>query len=137
MTAFYRIPIIRLYGNLIVSIQIDLTDHLVAQLKDDITIEIERTNCRGLIIDISGVEVMDSYLSRSIRDIGLISKLMGVRTVISGMKPMIAMTLVEMGLEYEGVDTALNLETAIEMLELKGGPTPHWVQQPGAEAETR
>jgi rsbT antagonist protein RsbS len=112
-----RIPIIKLYDNLLVSIQVALSDQLVAQLKDDITQEIDRTGARGLVIDLSGIDVMDSYLSRSIRDIGLIAQLMGVSTVISGIEPMIAMTLVEMGLDMSGAQSALNLEAAIEKLD--------------------
>lgn len=111
-----RIPIIRLYGNLIVSIQVSLSDDLVVGLKEDITQNIEEYGARGLIIDLSGIDLMDSYISRSIRDIALISKLMGVKTVISGMDPMVAMTLVEMGLEMDDVRTALSLEDAIELL---------------------
>ena len=116
MSDAVRIPIIKLYTSLIVSIQVSLSDQLVARLKQDITSEIDRTGALGLIIDVSGIDVMDSYISRSIRDIGLIAKLMGVRTVISGMDPMIAMTLVEMGMELTGVQTALNLESALEEL---------------------
>ena len=112
-----RIPIIRLYGYLIVSIQVALSDRLVAQLKDDTTALIERTEARGLIIDLSGIDVMDSYISRAIRDLGMVARLMGVETVISGMDSMIAMTLVEMGLSLSGVSCSLNLETAIEMLD--------------------
>jgi rsbT antagonist protein RsbS len=116
MSGTARIPIIKLYDNLIVSIQVALSDRLVMLLKDDITYEIEETGARGLVVDVSGIDVMDSYISRAIRDIGLIAQLMGVRTVISGMDPMIAMTLVEMGLDLKGVYSALNLETALELL---------------------
>ena len=115
----FRIPIIKLHGKLIVSIQMALSDRLVMQLKDDITSRIERVKTTGLIIDVSGIDVMDSYISRALRDMGLIAKLMGVRTVISGLDPMIAMTLVEMGLDLKGVASALNLETAIELLDRK------------------
>lgn len=116
MSGTARIPIIKLYDNLIVSIQIALSDRLVMLLKDDITERIEETGARGLVVDVSGIDVMDSYISRAIRDIGLIAQLMGVRTVISGMDPMIAMTLVEMGLDLKGVYSALNLEMALELL---------------------
>jgi len=116
MSEISRIPIIKLYENLIVSIQVALSDRLVLQIKDDITAEIESTGARGLIIDVSGIDVMDSYISRAIRDIGLMARLMGVRTVICGMDPMIAMTLVEMGLDLTGAQSALNLESAIELL---------------------
>ena len=119
MNDIVRIPIIKLYDNLIVSIQMALSDRLVMQLKDDITSRIERDKTTGLIIDVSGIDVMDSYISRALRDMGLIAKLMGVRTVISGLDPMIAMTLVEMGLDLKGVSSAHNLETAIELLDRK------------------
>ena len=116
MSGTARIPIIKLYDNLIVSIQVALSDRLVMLLKDDITLQIEESGARGLVVDVSGIDVMDSYISRAIRDIGLIAQLMGVRTVISGMDPMIAMTLVEMGLDLKGVYSALNLEMALELL---------------------
>lgn len=116
MSSVAKIPIIKLHGNLIVSIQIALSDELVMQLRDDITAEIETTHARGLIIDVSGIDVMDSYISRALRDISLIARLMGVRTVISGMDPMIAMTLVEMGLEMAGVKTHRDLESAYDYL---------------------
>lgn len=116
MSDVARIPIIKLYDNLLVSVQVALSDQLVAQLKDDITLEIDRTGAKGLVIDLSGIDVMDSYLSRSIRDIGLIAQLMGVNTVISGIEPMIAMTLVEMGLDLPGAQSTLNLEAALELL---------------------
>lgn len=111
-----KIPIIRLYDSLIVSIQVTLSDHLVLRLKEDVALEIERGGANGLIIDVSGVDLMDSYISRTIHDIALISRLMGVETVITGMQPAIAMTLVEMGMVLEGVRTALNLESALEHL---------------------
>jgi len=111
-----------LYGNLIVSIQVELSDSLVEQLKDDVTSRIAESGARGLVVDVSGVEVMDSYISRAIRDIGLMAKLMGTRTAISGVNPMVAMTLVEMGLELPGVRSALNLESALELL--REGSTP-------------
>ena len=111
-----RIPIIKLYDNLIVSIQTALSDQVVLQLKDDIANKIDQTGANGLVVDISGVEIMDSYISRAIRDIALIAKLMGVRTVISGMDALVAISLVEMGLSLPGVEAVLNLETAIERL---------------------
>ena len=112
-----RIPIVELQGNLLVSLQGELSDRLVAQIKDDVTNRIARTRVDGLVIDVSGIEIMDSYISRSILDVGMMAKLMGVNTVISGMDPMIAMTLVEMGLDFSGVMTELNLDTAVERLQ--------------------
>jgi rsbT antagonist protein RsbS len=117
MNSFVRIPIIKLYDNLIVSIQVALSDRLAQQLKDDITDQIQSTKAKGLIIDVSGVDLIDSYLSRALRDIGLISRMMGVRTVICGLDPLIAMTLVEMDMSLQGVRTALSLERAVELLD--------------------
>jgi len=111
-----RIPIIKLHRNLIVSIQTSLMDHMVLQLKDDVTEKIQAWDAQGLVIDVSGVDAMDSYLTRSIRDIALIARLMGVETVISGLDPMISITLVEMGMELADVTTKLNLEDAIQHL---------------------
>jgi rsbT antagonist protein RsbS len=110
------IPIIRLYRNLLVSIQMELSDHLVAELKDQVTAEIQAYHPHGLIIEISGIDILDSYIARSIRDLSQIARLMGVQTVIAGLDPGMALTLVEMGLLLTGVTTALNLENAIELL---------------------
>lgn len=116
MSEVARIPIIKLYDTLIVSIQVALSDRLVAQLKDDVTMAIDRSDARGLVLDVSGIDVMDSYISRAIRDLGLMARLMGVTTVICGLDPMIAMALVEMDLDLRGVRTALGLESALELL---------------------
>jgi rsbT antagonist protein RsbS len=112
----HRIPIIKLYDSLIVSIQLSLSDKLINQLKDDVTDRIVKTSVTGLVVDVSGIDLMDSYISRALRDLSLIASLMGVRTVICGMHPVIAMTLIEMGLEMKGMKTALNLEAALELL---------------------
>ncbi|MBN2381458.1 STAS domain-containing protein [bacterium] len=115
-----KIPIIKLYNNLIVSIQVALSDQLVLRLKDDVSREIERTGARGLIIDVSGVDIMDSYITRTIRDIALIAKIMGTDTVLCGLDPMIAMTLIEMGLDLSGLTYRMSLEDALEhLLELQ------------------
>lgn len=111
-----NIPIIKLYDTLIVSIQVELSDAVVAALQEDIANEIQRLGPHGLIIDVSGVDIMDSYISHAIRDIGQISKLMGVTTVICGLDPMVAMTLVEMGMDLEGVTPFMDLESAFESL---------------------
>ena len=121
-----HIPIIKLYDTLIVTIQVELSDSLVNRLKDDIGRAIDELGPRGLIIDVSGVEIIDSYISRAIRDIGLIARLMGVQAVISGLDPNIAMTLTEMGMDLEGVKTYLHLEAAYEAVgtQRKGAPAP-------------
>lgn len=118
------IPIIELYGNLIVSIQIELSDKLVLELKDNIAIEVRKRDVRGLIIEVSGVDIFDSFIARSIRDIAQIVRLMGVRTVLAGLDPGMAVTLVEMGMTMTGVQTALNLEDAIALLAAKAAAAP-------------
>lgn len=109
----HSIPIIKLYDTLIVSIQVEVTDHLVLQLKDDVASAIRAQDVRGLIIEVSGVDIFDSYIARSIRDIAQISSLMGVDTVLAGLDAGMAVTLVEMGMMLDKVRTALNLESAL------------------------
>lgn len=110
------IPIIRLYDNLIVSIQVDLSDRLVLDLKDDLAQEIRRTDVTGVVIEVSGVDVFDSFIARAIRDVAHIARLMGARTVLAGLDASMATTLVEMGMTMEGVQTALSMEAALELL---------------------
>ncbi len=112
-----QIPVIKVYDKLLVSVQIQMSDHLVQELKEDITTAIEKHNPRGLMIEVSGVDILDSYIARSIRDIAQISKLMGVSTVVAGIDPSMAMTLVEMGMMLDGVSTCLSLEDAIDFLD--------------------
>ncbi len=111
-----HIPIIKLYDTLIVTIQVELSDSVIMALKDDIGEAIQKLGPKALIVDVSGVEIIDSYISRAIRDIGLISRLMGVDAVISGLDPNIAVTLIEMGMDLEGVETYLHLEAAYEAI---------------------
>ncbi len=111
-----RIPVIGLYGNLIVPIQGAISDDVMAGLQHDVMHRIEEGDFRGLVVDVSGVEVLDSYLTRNLRDLAVTARLMGVAAVVSGLRPAVAITLVEMGLEIPGVHTALNLERALEML---------------------
>jgi rsbT antagonist protein RsbS len=113
------IPIIRLYETLIVSIQIELSDAVVLELRDDICAEIMKHEARGLIIEASGIDVFDSFIARTVRDIAKVASLMGVRTVLAGLDAAMAITLVEMGMHMDGVRTALNLEAAMESL--RGG----------------
>jgi rsbT antagonist protein RsbS len=110
------IPLIRLFGNLIVSIQVSLTDTLMANLVEDITREIERSQVSGLILDLSGVDILDSHLTYRLRNLAVAARLMGVDTIVCGLRPVVVMTLVEMGLELAGVLRALNLERALELL---------------------
>jgi rsbT antagonist protein RsbS len=111
-----RIPIINLYDNLVVPIQGRVEDSMMSLLHGDVMSRIETDNPRGLIIDVSGIEVMDTYLTRNIRDLALTARLMGLQSVVSGLRPEVAITLIEMGLEIQGVQTALNVERALAIL---------------------
>lgn len=116
MADLKSIPIIKLDDNLIVSIQVSLHDRLVMKLQDDITNQIVKTEAKGLIIDVSSVEIMDSFIARTINDIGKNAKTMGTEAVLVGLQPAVAITLIEMGMELDSVHTALNLEGGIQKL---------------------
>jgi rsbT antagonist protein RsbS len=110
------IPIIKLGNNLIVSIQVALHDRLALKLQDDIAHEIVRSKANGLIIDVSAVEIIDSFIARTLNDVGKNSKTMGAETVIVGLQPAVAITLVEMGMEMKDVHTALDLDDGLKKL---------------------
>jgi rsbT antagonist protein RsbS len=116
MTTEHRLTIIKLASNLIVPIQTGLPDAALARLKDDITRRIVEVGPRGLVIDVSAVVMMDSYFTHVIRDIAMMARLMGVQTVLAGVPPAVAITMVDMGLDIEGVATTLDLDRAIEKL---------------------
>jgi rsbT antagonist protein RsbS len=126
-----RIPIISLHRNLIVPVQGSLGDDVVAQLQEDVTRRIEQNDASGLVIDLSGVDLLDSYMTRGIRDLALTARLMGVHTVVSGLSPAIAITLVEMGLEIPGIETALNLDRAVELLAERRDTQPDALPEAG------
>jgi rsbT antagonist protein RsbS len=114
MADLKSIPIIKLDENLIVSIQVSLHDRLVMKLQDDISNQIVKTKAKGLIVDVSSVEIMDSFIARTINDIGKNAKTMGTEAVLVGLRPAVAITLIEMGMELDSVHTALNLEGGIQ-----------------------
>jgi len=116
-----RIPIIKIGDYLIVSIQIDMHDKLAIQLQSQILSEIEKTGARGVLIDISVLEMVDSFIGRMLSGMASMASIMDAAVVIVGMQPAVAITLVELGLEMPGVDTALNMEKGIEMLERRLG----------------
>ena len=111
-----RIPIISLYGNLIVPVQGAISDKVMTQLSDDVARAIDSDTARGLIIDVSGIALMDSFVTRNIRDLALTARLMGIPAILSGLQPAVAITLIEMGLDIQGLETTLNLERALERL---------------------
>jgi len=109
------IPILRIGSTLLATIQIELHDTVVDAFQNDLLEEIERTGASGLIIDISALETVDSYVARMLANTGKMAKLMGAGTVIVGMRPAVAATLVRMGYFMEGIDTALSLEEGLEL----------------------
>jgi rsbT antagonist protein RsbS len=111
-----RIPILRMGECLLVSIQVDLHDQMALQLQDDLTTAVQRFSARGVLIDISGVEVVDSFIGRMLSDISGMGRILGARTVLVGMRPAVAITLVELGLSLPGVETALSVEKGMALL---------------------
>ena len=111
-----RVPILKIGQTLFVSIQIDLQDQSVVQLQEDLADELVATRATGVIIDITAVEIVDSFIGRMLATIGSISRLFDAETVLVGMRPAVAITLVELGLTLEGVRTALNAEQGLRML---------------------
>ncbi|MBY8880108.1 STAS domain-containing protein [Actinacidiphila acidipaludis] len=108
-----RVPILKIGDVLLVSIQIDLEDQMVMDLQEDLSQRIVDTGARGVVIDISALEIVDSFVGRMLASIAAISRVLGAETVVVGMRPAVAMTLVELGLSLGGVRTALNLEQGI------------------------
>jgi rsbT antagonist protein RsbS len=112
-----RIPILKIGDVLIASIQVALHDASAMQFKDDLLEKIHSTNARGVIIDLTALDVVDSFIGRMIADISMMSGLMGAQVVLTGLQPAVAITLVELGLELPNVRTALNLEKGLELMQ--------------------
>ncbi|GGO82895.1 STAS domain-containing protein [Nonomuraea cavernae] len=112
-----RVPILKLGDVLIVSIQIDLQDQGVLALQEDLADAVVESGARGVIIDISAVEIVDSFIGRMLATIASISRVLDAETIVVGMRPAVAITLVELGLSLGGVRTALNLEKGVALLE--------------------
>ncbi|WP_434974962.1 STAS domain-containing protein [Streptosporangium saharense] len=117
-----RVPILKLGDILIVSIQIDLQDQSVLALQEDLADKVVATGARGVIIDITAVEIVDSFIGRMLATIAAISRMLDAETVVVGMRPAVAITLVELGLSLGGVRTALNLEKGVALLKHIEGP---------------
>jgi rsbT antagonist protein RsbS len=111
-----RIPILKMGEFLLVSIQVDMHDQLALALQDDLTQKISQTGAHGVLIDISAVEVVDSFIGRMIANIAAMARILDARTVLVGMQPAVAITLVELGLTLPGVRTALNVERGMALL---------------------
>lgn len=119
-----RIPILQMGRFLLVTIQVDMHDRLAMALQDDLTAAISRTGARGVLIDISSLSMVDSFIGRMLANISSMSKVLDAETVVVGMQPAVAITLVELGLELKGVRTALNVDRGMALLqELTRGST--------------
>ncbi|HVG76887.1 MAG: STAS domain-containing protein [Candidatus Rokuibacteriota bacterium] len=112
-----RIPILKMGPFLLVSIQVDMHDRLALTLQDDLTSRIVADRARGVLIDISSLEVVDSFIGRMLGNIAGMSRVLDAETVVVGMRPAVAITLVELGMSLSGVRTALNVERAMDMLQ--------------------
>jgi rsbT antagonist protein RsbS len=111
-----KIPILRMGEFLLVTIQVDMHDRLALTLQDDLTNRISQTGAKGVLIDISSLEIVDSFIGRMLGNIASMSRVLDAQTVVVGMQPAVAITLVELGMSLEGVRTALNVDAGMELL---------------------
>lgn len=111
-----RIPILRMGRSLLVTIQIDMEDQTALQLQNDLATKIEATGANGVLIDVSALEIVDSFIGRMLVNISSIASVLDATTVVVGIQPAVAITLVELGLSLEGVKTALNVERGMALL---------------------
>lgn len=114
-----RIPILKLGRALLVTIQVDMHDRLATALEEDLTQLIVKHNAHGVLIDISALEIVDSFIGRMLDNIAAVSRVLDAETVVVGMRPAVAITLVELGLSLAGVKTALNVERGMTLLRIK------------------
>ena len=112
-----RIPILKLRDLLLVTIQVDMHDRLALQLQEELTTRISETGARGVLIDISSLDIVDSFIGRMIANIAAMARVLDAQTVVVGMQPAVAITLVELGLTLPGVRTALNVDRGMSLLE--------------------
>ncbi len=111
-----QIPILQLGQFLLVTIQVELHDELAMTLQDDLTNKLAKTGARGVLIDISALEIVDSFIGRALAQIAGISRVMDATTVLTGMRPAVAITLVELGVTLAGIKTALNVDKGMRLL---------------------
>jgi rsbT antagonist protein RsbS len=140
-----RVPVLKIGDILLVSIQVDLEDQTALQLQEDLADRIVETGCHGVIIDISAMDIVDSFIGRMLSTIASISRVLDAETVVVGMRPAVAITLVELGLSLNGIRTALNVERGMDLIaaarEAEGGhadeaadddPLPLPAERPGS-----
>jgi len=111
-----HIPVLKMGEYLLVTIQVDMHDRLAMTLQDDLTARIVSARAKGVLIDISALEMVDSFIGRMLDEIAAMSRVLDAETVVVGMRPAVAITLVELGLSLTGVRTALNIERGMELL---------------------
>jgi rsbT antagonist protein RsbS len=111
-----RIPILKMGEFLLVTIQVDMHDQLASALQDDLTSMISKLNAKGVVIDISSLDIVDSFIGRMLANTSAMARVLDAQTVVVGMQPAVAITLVELGLTLNGVHTALDVEKGMELL---------------------
>jgi rsbT antagonist protein RsbS len=111
-----RIAILKVNGFLLVTIQVEMHDEIVLRLQDDLTQMLARTGATGVLIDISGLEIVDSFIGRSLAHTAAVARMMNATTVLAGMKPAVAITMVELGMSLQGVRTAVSVDKGMVML---------------------
>ncbi len=114
-----RIPILKLGNALLVTVQVDMHDRLAKALEEDLTAKIIESNAYGVLIDISGLDIVDSFMGRMLDTIAAVARLLGAETVVVGMRPSVAITLVELGLTLTSVKTALNVDHGMAIIGMK------------------
>jgi rsbT antagonist protein RsbS len=120
-----RVPVLSLGDVLLVSIQVDLEDRIAVQLQEDLAERIVATGVHGVLIDITGLDIVDSFVGRMLATIATVSRVLDAETVVVGMRPAVAITLVELGLPLQGIRTALNVELGLDMLRA-ARPVERW-----------
>jgi rsbT antagonist protein RsbS len=120
-----RVPVLSLGDVLLVSIQVDLEDRIAVQLQEDLAERIVATGVHGVLIDITGLDIVDSFVGRMLATIASVSRVLDAETVVVGMRPAVAITLVELGLPLQGIRTALNVELGLDMLRA-ARPVERW-----------
>ena len=120
-----RIPVIRIGRTLLVSIQVDMHDRLAMALQDDLTTRIVSDHATGVIIEISGLDIVDSFIGRMLANISAMARVLDATTVLVGMRPQVAITLVELGVSLTGIQTALTVEQGMKLLQASHGHDAH------------
>lgn len=131
-----KIPILRMGRFLLVTIQVDLYDQLAENLESDLVNMVKKTGAQGVLIDVSSVSIIDSFMGRILGNIATMSKIMDADTVVVGMQPAVAITLVELGLPLNGVHTALNVEKGMELLQSKLLPGEETLEDDDDDADS-